>query len=68
MYLSSQLFKFLMRKYLLGPLFAPYYDTFLDERPNLLDIAAKTGQKSYHLAFALGGKHSEFPNIISHTS
>ncbi|CAL8143223.1 unnamed protein product [Orchesella dallaii] len=35
--------------------FAPYYDTFLDNRKNLADIARTTGQLNYHLAFALGG-------------
>lgn len=35
--------------------FAPYYDTFLDNRKNLSDIARATGQLDYHLAFALGG-------------
>jgi len=38
-----------------GAPFAPYYDTFLDGRTNnLTDIFAKTGQASFHLAFALG--------------
>ena len=41
--------------YTSGPPFAPYYDTFLDGRANnLTDIFAKTGQTSFHLAFALG--------------
>jgi len=35
--------------------FAPYYDTFLENRKNLADIARATGQLDYHLAFALGG-------------
>lgn len=36
-------------------LFAPYYDTFLEGRANnLSDIYKKSGQASFHLAFALG--------------
>lgn len=35
--------------------FAPYYDTFLDGRSDLRNLTSKTGQKDYHLAFALGG-------------
>lgn len=34
--------------------FAPYYDTFLADRKDLVDIARTTGQLNYHLAFALG--------------
>jgi hypothetical protein len=37
-----------------GPKFAPYYDTFLRDRTNLTDFAAASGQKHFHLAFALG--------------
>lgn len=35
--------------------FAPYYDTFLENRKDLADIARQTGVLNYHLAFALGG-------------
>jgi len=38
-----------------GPKFAPYYDTFLNGRTDLRELSAKTGQKDFHLAFALGG-------------
>jgi hypothetical protein len=37
-----------------GPKFAPYYDTFLRDRTVLTDMVAATGQKDFHLAFALG--------------
>jgi chitinase len=38
-----------------GPKFAPYYDTFLNGRTDLRELSTKTGQKDFHLAFALGG-------------
>jgi len=39
----------------LGSKFAPYYDTFLEERTDLRTHAAATGQLEYHLAFVSGG-------------
>jgi len=36
-------------------LFAPFYDCFLDNRTNLLAFSEATGQKDFHIAFALGG-------------
>jgi len=38
-----------------SPKFAPYYDTFLDGRKNLTEVWQRSGQKNFHLAFALGG-------------
>ncbi|CAG7832823.1 unnamed protein product [Allacma fusca] len=35
--------------------FAPYYDVTLKDTPSLEEIYAKTGQKDFTLAFALGG-------------
>ncbi|CAG7832947.1 unnamed protein product [Allacma fusca] len=37
-----------------GPKFAPYFDLTLENGPTLLDIATKSNQKSFTLAFALG--------------
>lgn len=35
--------------------FAPFYDTFLQNRTSILEFFEATGQKDYHIAFALGG-------------
>jgi hypothetical protein len=37
-----------------GPKFAPYFDASLEGRTPLTQIASRTGQKDFHLAFAVG--------------